>query len=63
MAAYELLVIKGPEEGQVYQLKDEEVIIGRDTTCQVCFEDRTLSRQHAKILVNGDNLTLRISVV
>jgi len=58
MAAYELLVIKGPEEGQIYQLKDEEVIIGRDTTCQVCFEDRTLSRQHARILVNGDNLTI-----
>jgi signal transduction histidine kinase/pSer/pThr/pTyr-binding forkhead associated (FHA) protein len=58
MAAYELLVIKGPEEGQIYQLEDEEVIIGRDTTCQVCFEDRTLSRQHARILVNGDNLTI-----
>lgn len=58
MAAYELLVIKGPEEGQVYQLKEEEVIIGRDTTCQLYFEDRTLSRQHARILVNGDNLTI-----
>jgi signal transduction histidine kinase/pSer/pThr/pTyr-binding forkhead associated (FHA) protein len=58
MAAYELLVIKGPDEGQIYQLKDEEVIIGRDSTCQLCFEDRTLSRQHARILVNGDNLTI-----
>ena len=26
MAAYELLVIKGPDEGQIYQLEDE---IGR----------------------------------
>jgi len=58
MAAYELLVIKGPDEGQIYLLKDEEVIIGRDQTCQICFEDRTLSRQHAKILINGDNLTI-----
>ena len=58
MAAYELLVIKGPDEGQIYLLKDEEVIIGRDQTCQICFEDRTLSRQHAKILVNSDNLTI-----
>ncbi|MCG6916815.1 MAG: FHA domain-containing protein [Deltaproteobacteria bacterium] len=58
MAAYELLVIKGPEEGQVYQLKAEEVIIGRDTTCQLCFEDRTLSRQHARILINGEHITI-----
>jgi signal transduction histidine kinase/pSer/pThr/pTyr-binding forkhead associated (FHA) protein len=58
MAAYELLVIKGPEEGRVYQLKDEEVVIGRDTACQLCFEDRTLSRQHAKILINGDTISV-----
>jgi signal transduction histidine kinase/pSer/pThr/pTyr-binding forkhead associated (FHA) protein len=58
MAAYELLVIKGPEEGQVYQLKGEEVILGRDTTCELCFEDRTLSRQHARILINGENITI-----
>jgi signal transduction histidine kinase/pSer/pThr/pTyr-binding forkhead associated (FHA) protein len=58
MAAYELLVIKGPEEGQVYQLEAEEVIIGRDTTCELCFEDRTLSRQHARIIINGENITI-----
>jgi signal transduction histidine kinase/pSer/pThr/pTyr-binding forkhead associated (FHA) protein len=58
MAAYELLVIKGPEEGQVYQLEAEEVIIGRDTTCELCFEDRTLSRQHARIIINGENITV-----
>ena len=58
MAAYELLVIKGPVEGQVYPLKDGEVVIGRDPTCQLNFEDRTLSRQHAKIIINGDNLTV-----
>jgi pSer/pThr/pTyr-binding forkhead associated (FHA) protein len=58
MAAYELLVIKGPDEGQTYVLKNDEVIIGRDQACQICFEDRTLSRQHARILINGDNLTI-----
>jgi len=58
MSAYELLVIKGPDEGQIYLLQDEEVIIGRDQTCQICFEDRTLSRQHARVLTKGDNLTI-----
>ena len=56
MAAYELLVIKGPDEGRIYLLKDAEVIIGRDQSCHICFEDRTLSRQHAKIVITGDNL-------
>lgn len=58
MASYELLVIKGPEEGQVYPLEEDEVLIGRDPTCEITLEDRTLSRQHAKILINGDNLTI-----
>jgi adenylate cyclase len=59
MATYELLVIKGPDEGQVYLLKAKEVLIGRDPTCELCFEDRTLSRQHAKILIQGDTLTVQ----
>jgi signal transduction histidine kinase len=59
MAAYELLVIKGPDEGQVYLLNEKEVVIGRDRTCHLCFEDRTLSRQHAKILIHGDTLTVQ----
>lgn len=58
MASYELLVIKGPEEGQVYPLEEDEVLIGRDPACEITLEDRTLSRQHAKILINGDNLTI-----
>ena len=58
MAVYELLVIKGPQEGRIYKLKDEEVIIGRDQSCQIYFEDRTLSRQHARIVINGDHLTV-----
>ncbi|MES0351124.1 MAG: ATP-binding protein, partial [Desulfobacteria bacterium] len=59
MTTYELLVVKGPGKGQVYPLEgDEEVIIGRDPSCQLSFDDRTLSRQHIKIVKDGDSLTI-----
>jgi signal transduction histidine kinase/pSer/pThr/pTyr-binding forkhead associated (FHA) protein len=58
MATYELLVVKGPGKGQVYPLEGDEVIIGRDPSCELSFDDRTLSRQHVKIVINGDSLTI-----
>ncbi|MDH3952050.1 MAG: FHA domain-containing protein, partial [Deltaproteobacteria bacterium] len=59
MTTYELLVVKGPGKGQVYPLEgDEEVIIGRDQSCDLSFDDRTLSRQHVKIVKDGDSLTV-----
>ncbi|MGD8372446.1 MAG: ATP-binding protein [Syntrophobacterales bacterium] len=58
MTAYELLIIKGPGEGQAYPLDDDEVIIGRDASCQVSLDDRTLSRQHAKIMRHDGVLTI-----
>ena len=58
MATYELLVVKGPEKGQVYPLEVDEIVMGRDPSCQVSFDDRTLSRQHAKLVIDGNNLTI-----
>jgi signal transduction histidine kinase/pSer/pThr/pTyr-binding forkhead associated (FHA) protein len=58
MTTYELLVVKGPGKGQVYALEGDEVIIGRDPSCELSFDDRTLSRQHVKIVKNGDTLTI-----
>jgi signal transduction histidine kinase/pSer/pThr/pTyr-binding forkhead associated (FHA) protein len=58
MTTYELLVVKGPGKGQVYPLAGDEVIIGRDPSCELSFDDRTLSRQHVKIVKNGDSLTI-----
>ena len=58
MSTYELLVVKGPEKGQVYPLENDEVVIGRDPSCEVSFDDRTLSRQHVKIIRNGESFSL-----
>ncbi|MBT8407599.1 MAG: FHA domain-containing protein [Deltaproteobacteria bacterium] len=58
MSIYELLVVKGPEKGQVYPLKSDEVVIGRDTSCELSFDDKTLSRQHVRIVRNGDSLSI-----
>ena len=58
MTTYALLVVKGPGKGQVYPLENDEVTIGRDPSCELSFDDRTLSRQHVKIVKNGDSLTI-----
>jgi signal transduction histidine kinase len=58
MTSYELLVIKGPEEGKLHRLEGDEVVIGRDQSCEVSLDDKTLSRQHAKIVRNGNELAI-----
>jgi signal transduction histidine kinase len=55
MVAYELFIIKGPNEGQAYLLEGDEVVIGRDPGCEVCLDDRTLSRHHAKVIVHNND--------
>ena len=50
MSVYELFVTKGPEKDQVFLFENEQVIIGRDSTCEISLNDRTVSRQHARIL-------------
>ena len=58
MSDYELLIVKGPNEGQAYLLQGAEVIIGRDPACELSLEDGTLSRKHAKIVLHPDGLAL-----
>jgi signal transduction histidine kinase/pSer/pThr/pTyr-binding forkhead associated (FHA) protein len=58
MPEYELIIIKGPKEGQAYALQGEEVVIGRDPTCELSIDDGTLSRKHAKIVLNAHGLAL-----
>ncbi len=58
MTAYELFVIKGPEEDQAYEIVDDVTTIGRDRSCQICLKNSTVSRYHAKIIRSGDTLTV-----
>lgn len=51
-----LLLLKNKKTGQQerYQLDQETISIGRDRSCYVVLEDRTVSRHHAEILQTGN---------
>nr|WP_245526884.1 FHA domain-containing protein [Coriobacterium glomerans] len=44
-----LLIIKGPQTGNVFELDEDETSIGRDPSNQIFLNDMTVSRVHAKI--------------
>ncbi|MBQ9691287.1 MAG: FHA domain-containing protein [Eggerthellaceae bacterium] len=44
-----LRTIKGPQVGNAFQLKDEEISLGRSPQCDIFLNDRTVSRVHAHI--------------
>ena len=44
-----LIVIAGSAVGEMYQLRKESVVIGRDATCDLQMRDIGISRAHAKI--------------
>jgi diguanylate cyclase (GGDEF)-like protein len=44
-----LIVIQGREIGRDYRLRKPEYVIGRDSSCDICIPEQTVSRQHAKI--------------
>jgi hypothetical protein len=46
---------EGPRYGEMLRLQGKSIIIGRDDDCEVTIQDRTASRQHAKIRVEGQD--------
>ncbi len=51
---FQLTVVSGPDEGQVFESAGERVTIGSDAAAQVMLRDRTVSRFHAEIdVVDG----------
>lgn len=47
----------GPLNGNRWDV-DQEMLIGRDDTCQVVIQDRQVSRYHARITVTADGVSL-----
>lgn len=45
-----LRMVRGPQIGAVYPLKDGKVIIGRNPQCDIFLNDMTVSREHAEIV-------------
>ncbi len=49
----ELTIVRGPQAGERFILDIPEVTIGRDPSCEVFLNDRTVSRRHAHLSLNG----------
>lgn len=49
-----LEIVAGMNAGQMYEIDDREVFVGRDSTCHVVLPYRTVSRAHCRILKLAD---------
>ena len=49
----ELTLVRGPSTGERFILDIPEVTIGRDPNCEVFLNDRTVSRRHAHLSIQG----------
>ena len=49
----ELTIVRGPSTGERFILDIPEVTIGRDPNCEVVLNDRTVSRRHAHLSIQG----------
>lgn len=53
-----LIVIRGAPQGHRFFLTQDEMIVGRDATAELCLPDQSISRKHFKITKEGDNVRL-----
>ncbi len=58
--AVQLVHIQGPLKGEIQELNDSEIVIGRHPDCQVQFpkDEVTLSRRHARIIREGNRFKI-----
>jgi two-component system, cell cycle response regulator len=55
-----LLVLSGPQLGEIFALElDRELVLGRDSACEVRLRDTGVSRKHAGIVAGADGARLR----
>ena len=50
-----LIVIRGALQGKKFNLKGSRFLLGREKTIDICIDDANISRQHARILKEGDD--------
>lgn len=54
-----LLFISGPLAGKGKKIKNEITIIGRSSSCDICIADASISREHAKIIVENGVFSIK----
>jgi FHA domain-containing protein len=56
--SYRLIVRRGPQPNQVYELSTELSNLGRDITNDIVINDREVSRHHLRLTLGSDGLTI-----
>ncbi|MBW1669729.1 MAG: FHA domain-containing protein [Deltaproteobacteria bacterium] len=49
-----LFIVEGPDRGRSFRIKGQTVFIGRSPANDIQMRDKTISRQHLKIVRKGD---------
>ncbi|MFQ3647015.1 MAG: FHA domain-containing protein [Anaerolineae bacterium] len=52
--SFRLVVRRGPQPNQVYELRDDVINLGRDITNTIAINDREVSRHHLRFTRSGD---------
>jgi len=55
---FQLMVRRGPQPNQSYEITQELTTLGRDITNDIVINDRETSRHHLRLLRSGDGITL-----
>jgi competence ComEA-like helix-hairpin-helix protein len=55
---YRLVVREGPEKNAIFELDEDEMIIGRDYTNHIPLNDPEVSREHAKLVRTGSGYSI-----
>ena len=50
MTEVHLVMNKGPEEGKIYKLDRDTIVLGRQASCGIVIGVTSVSREHAKIV-------------
>lgn len=56
--SFRLVVRRGPQPNQVYELKDDVMNLGRDITNNISINDREVSRHHLRFTRSSDGFTV-----
>ena len=57
-ASFRLIVRRGPQPNQVYELTRETITIGRDVTNDIVINDPEVSRHHTRMIRTGSGYTI-----
>lgn len=54
-----LIIIRGSPQGKRYEINKDSMFLGRDATADLALNDQNVSRKHAEVLRDGDEIKLR----